>query len=175
MTAPPAGEDGWPASRLWDMALKVYAVPGVAATCLDLQDRRGIDTCLLLLGLWCGHEGLRLDDDAVARCRAEAARWAGELIRPLRGVRRRLKSRLEALATDATAGPVTAVRQSLAAAEIGLERAELILLERCVATVAATVEPGRDAAMAAMHILTGLCEPDRRQVEELLDAAFARA
>ena len=165
--------DGWPPSRLWDMVAALYPAPGVAETCLDLQDRRGIDVCLLLLAVWCGREGLHPDAAAAHCCRAEAAHWAGEVVRPLRGVRRRLKARLEVLGAADLAAPVGDVRQRLAAAEIGLERAELILLERCVANLAATTEPGADAAFAAMQALTNLCSIDRAEVDTLLEAVFA--
>ena len=37
---------------LWDWTLRAYAQPGVPEACLDLQDRHGQNTSLLLWAVW---------------------------------------------------------------------------------------------------------------------------
>jgi len=41
----------------WRFSLDAYGRPGVAAACLDLQDRHGCDVNLILYALWLGRAG----------------------------------------------------------------------------------------------------------------------
>lgn len=76
----------------WDFSLAVYRRPGVAAACLDLQDRRGADVNVLLFAAWAATAcGVRLTAEALARLDAAVAPWREEVVRPLRAVRRRVK------------------------------------------------------------------------------------
>ena len=76
---------------LWDYSLATYSKPGVAAACLALQDRCGLDVNLLLLCCWLGAEGRRLDKEMAGKLIELTADWQREVVMPLRRIRRRLK------------------------------------------------------------------------------------
>lgn len=76
----------------WDYAVDLYGRPGVAAACLNLQDRHGVDVNLLLFAVWAGAaQGVQLDGDQLNAAEQAVAAWRDEVIRPLRAVRRRVR------------------------------------------------------------------------------------
>src|SRR5471032_958989 len=84
-----AGRD---AAELWAFSLEFYARPGIAETCLRLQDAHGLDVNLLLLCCWLGSSGRgRLSEADLAAAEARAAQWRQAVIVPLRAIRRALK------------------------------------------------------------------------------------
>jgi uncharacterized protein (TIGR02444 family) len=117
---PMADEDE--GGALWRFALAVYRKPGVSDACLLLQDRHGCNVPLLLFAAWAGAErGVALTADEVAAAGNAVGPWHGEVVEPLRVVRRRLKH-----------GPPPApdtetvkLRARLQAIEIDAERIEL--------------------------------------------------
>ncbi len=98
-------------SEFWDWAVAVYARPGVAEACLELQDTYGQNVPLLLWAAWRGGD--------VAAAVAMARQWEGEIAAPLRGVRRRLKGRSDA----------EALRERVKAVELEAERTLMAALE----------------------------------------------
>ncbi len=125
---------GFPEHPFWTFSIAVYGRRGVAPACLALQERRGVDVNVLLLCLWLGaREGRLLDRPDLAAVREAVAAWHEEVVRPLRAVRRRLK-------TDALGAPAPLaeeVRRRIAAVEIDAEHVEQLML-------AAAVERGAD-------------------------------
>jgi len=103
-----------PSDRFWAFSLALYEKPGVAPALLELQDRLGLDVNLLLFCCWAGVEGRALSPADVAAVEAVTQPWQVEIIRPLRALRRRLKSGFAALPADA----VAAFRKRLADLEI---------------------------------------------------------
>jgi uncharacterized protein (TIGR02444 family) len=103
---------------IWDWASEVYGRPGVAETCLELQDVHGQNTSLLL---WAVHAATD-DPDLLARG-AEAARaWDRVALAALRAARRALKPPLPPFDE--------AARQTLREEVRGVElAAERLLLE----------------------------------------------
>ncbi|MBI3503389.1 MAG: TIGR02444 family protein [Proteobacteria bacterium] len=102
---------------LWPFALKLYAKPGVAASCLALQDRYGVDIPLLLAAIWHGHGGRgRLDPARRRIWRAAARNWRTAVIGPLRGARAALRM---AAKQDPAIGKL---RRSILAAELAAEK-----------------------------------------------------
>ncbi|MCC6534284.1 MAG: TIGR02444 family protein [Burkholderiales bacterium] len=81
-------------SPLWEFSLAFYAAPGVAEACLRLQDAHGVDVNVLLYVLFLGRRGRRLDGPALDRIEALAKPWRDAVVRPLRSVRRALKTPL---------------------------------------------------------------------------------
>ena len=75
----------------WQFSGIVYARPGVAEACLDLQDRHGIDVNLLLFCAWAGAQGRRLDGGDLGLLRSVSRPWHDEVVAPLRTARRWLK------------------------------------------------------------------------------------
>lgn len=79
-------------NALWRFSCAVYAAPGVAESCLGLQDRHSADVNLLLLAAWLGAaRGARLDAAAIAGL--PGASWQETVIGPLRAARRSVKAR----------------------------------------------------------------------------------
>lgn len=81
------------APALKDFALSLYAREGVPPACLALQESTGLDVNILLFAAWRGTALQRPVSDAdIAAAQALVADWHGEVVRPLRAVRRRLKT-----------------------------------------------------------------------------------
>ena len=99
----------FPDHPFWDFSLAAYGGDGVADACIALQEAHGADVNILLFCAWAGCNGVRLDRTRIeAACSAVAA-WHGEVVRPLRAVRRRLKSAVDG---RAPADPQSADLQS---------------------------------------------------------------
>lgn len=110
---------------LWDFALRVYGAPGVAPACLELQDTLGADVPFLLFAGWMDARGVALDAAEIARLDREIAAWRAEIVRPLRAIRRRLKT-----GPAPAPGPQSeALRDAIKAAELSAEKLELERLE----------------------------------------------
>jgi len=108
-----AGDLEEQASAFWGFATTLYARPGVAPLCLDLQDNAGRDVNLLLLCLWAGeHLGLAFDDWELRDLAAAVAPWNERAVHPLR----RLRSALKGVPMAET------VRAKIGAAELEAER-----------------------------------------------------
>lgn len=102
---------------LWDFSLAYYARPGIAETCVNLQDEQGINVNLLLWCLWLGERGLRLRSDEVQAAQQHIAPWDVQYVTPLRQLRRRLKA--DCGTEDAG---INAVRDKIKQAELAAER-----------------------------------------------------
>jgi uncharacterized protein (TIGR02444 family) len=122
VSAPPPEEPD--PGDLRGFAIALYGREGVASACLDLQERLGLDVNLLLFGAWLAAErSVALTPAQIAAARDEVAAWHDEVVKPLRAVRRQLRT-----------GPAPApsprtdeLRKSIQAIEIA---AELIELDR---------------------------------------------
>ena len=110
----------------WRFSVALYRRPGVAAACLDLQDRRGLDVNLLLFALWRGMAGERLPAARLETLDQLVAAWRERSVRPLRAIRRDLKPLLEELGRRRAAGE--ALRAEIAAAELRAEQIEQAML-----------------------------------------------
>ena len=134
--APPLPLDG----ALWHFAERVYGRPGVAQACLGLQERCHADVNLLLFAAWLGAErGMSLPDPLARQAQQRVAAWHGEIVRPLRAVRQRMKAGPAPAPSSAT----EALRDALKAVEIGSERIELAVLEPLAPEVPQS-DPGSD-------------------------------
>lgn len=112
---------------LWDFSVALYARPGVAEACLQLQDRHGADVCLLLCALWLEQRGVTATPARRDQLRRLATPWQARVTAPLRQLRREWKT---AAATDEG---LAELRRQLAALELQAER---LLLERLQALTA---------------------------------------
>jgi uncharacterized protein (TIGR02444 family) len=122
-------------SEFWDWAVAVYARPGVAEACLELQDTYRQNVPLLLWAAWRGGD--------VAAAAALARQWDGEVIAPLRGVRRRLKGRSGA----------ESLREQVKAVELEAERTLMAALEALAGPVP------DERALAAAAAAWGVAPP----------------
>ncbi|MEZ5490595.1 MAG: TIGR02444 family protein [Gammaproteobacteria bacterium] len=78
----------------WDYSLTHYALPGVAESCLRLQDEYGLDVNLVLCCLWYGYAYGELSRPQLECLTAYSDKWSGQVVRPLRQIRRWLKAEL---------------------------------------------------------------------------------
>ena len=141
MSAPDPAE----APSLRDFAVATYGGDGVQAACLTLQDAHGLDVNVVLFAGWAGAvAGRALGPQDVAAASEAVRRWREEVVRPLRSVRRALKS-MEPLA-DARA----ALRARVKAAELEAELLQLDALEGLAA------ELGRPSAPCAALVDSNL-------------------
>ncbi len=117
-----------PTREFPSFAEALYARPGVAAACLDLQDRRGFDVALLLHACWLGARSLSLSAEQAASLVLATQPWRFEVVRPLRRLRRRLKVGHEGMPRQKS----EPVRELVKAAELAAERALLAVLETAI-------------------------------------------
>ena len=123
---PPPARAGGVTVPLRQFALAVHDVEGVPASCVLLQDRFDLDVNVLLLGAYIGVQGKAMSAEDVDAARAVVDTWHDEVVRPLRAVRRRLKSG-PAPAPDAR---TASLRRHVAGSELDAELVELDELGR---------------------------------------------
>ncbi|WP_117193326.1 TIGR02444 family protein [Rhizobium terrae] len=161
-------EDG-----LWNFALKLYGAPGVADACLVLQDENGVDVPVLLFSAWLAKNSVSLSTAEIARLDDLVKDWRNEVVRPLRAVRRRLKSGPRPAPTKET----ETLRNGVKGAELGAEKIELAVLEAegqaLIALGAGFGDAGGNLARALRHFHGS--EPDAKAFQALavVEKAFS--
>ena len=166
-----------PAARVTvrQFALAVHQSEGVPAACVLLQDRFDLDVNVLLLAAYVGAvRGQTFTPDSLEAVRAVTDPWQRQVVRPLRAVRRRLKT-----------GPAPApdprtdeVRSGVKKAELDAELIELDELGRWVDGLASPPAAGdaTNRARAAMDVVVHDHIPGALSDEESLAlAAIAQA
>ena len=157
------------AGPFWDFSVAVYGRPGVAAACLSLQDRQGVDVNVLLFCLWCASRGLRVTALELRGALEQVGPWQRDVVAPLRSVRRSLKGAPQAGAE--------ALRSRVAALELEAERLEQCLLE----SLAPAATPGgsapADLATANVEAYAAVADlnwaaRDAADLAALLEGAF---
>ena len=119
----------------WRFSLVFYALPGVAAALIALQDRDGFDVNVILYALWLGlARGHAMKAADLAAAEAAAAPLREAVVVELRALRRRLRAHPDA--------DVQALRGRVQAVEISAERA---VQERLAGCVPAPLPSGRDS------------------------------
>lgn len=113
-------------SAFWAFTLAVYGRPGVAPACLGLQDRHGLDVNLLMFCCWVAVQGLALDQHTLRAADEAVAGWRNQVVKPLRGLRRRLKRDLPGFPAD----EVAALRRRILDVELETERLAQSRLEQ---------------------------------------------
>ena len=159
-------------SQFWTFSLAFYGCAEVAEACLRLQDEASVDVNVMLYLLFLAANGKRIDSPALERIEAAAVEWRDAIVRPLRGVRRRLKSSVGPFEAEQTA----ALRSDVKAIELEAERLQQLMLERMLTPSALKASDG-DPQQCARHNL-GLYArwvgtSPGRDIERILDA-FSR-
>lgn len=101
---------------LWPYAVKIYTQPRVSDCCIALQDRLGVNVCLVLAMIWLAARGrccTTASTEILAQC---AADWDAVLA-PLRIARRALRQRSASLYAEAGQLELAVERQLLLALE----------------------------------------------------------
>lgn len=134
----------FPDHPLWDFSLDVYARPGVEPACLALQDDHGADINVLLALIWAGAQGVRLTAADLDRLVGGVADWHTKVVRPLRAVRRDMKTGLGAPAPMADK-----LRAEIKRLELDAEHLGQLMLAQTL--------PGGGAPPAAESALAAAC------------------
>jgi uncharacterized protein (TIGR02444 family) len=79
-------------SPFWRFSLRFYARPKVASACLALQDEAGADVNLLLFLLFLADHERQISAEDIAGLDQRIVAWRSEVVKPLRALRRALKS-----------------------------------------------------------------------------------
>jgi uncharacterized protein (TIGR02444 family) len=79
-------------NEFWRFSLAVYKPADVAAECLALQETVGVDVNLLLFCAWLGTRAIVLSRSDIEAASRVVAPWHTSVVRPLRGVRRHIKT-----------------------------------------------------------------------------------
>lgn len=157
-------------SPFWTFSLRVYASDGVAAECLALQDRLGLDVNVLLFAAWLGIvRGVTLDEAEMERINKVAAGWSNDVVLPLRAVRRRLKRMPEIAHAD-----VQALRKRVAETELFAEQIEQAFLHQMADGLPAPQAGAGEAALRAnLAAVLRSCgaDPDDNPLPGLIAAA----
>jgi uncharacterized protein (TIGR02444 family) len=150
----PADETAAAAEAFWAFSLDFYARPGVAATCLALQDGRGLDVNIVLLCCWHGWSGRgQLSPADLDRVETAVAGWRGAVVEGLRSVRRALKG------VRVTTAPT--LRAEVQRLELAAEReAQQLIVAALLSGPAAPGDPGGNAAASlASYLAAHQCDP----------------
>jgi uncharacterized protein (TIGR02444 family) len=156
----------------WRFSLSLYRRPGVAAACLELQDRRNLDVNLLLFALWRGMAGERLTSARLTTLDLLMADWRDRSVRPLRNIRRDLKPLLERLGPHRAAAE--ALRAEIAAAELRAEQIEQAMLFD-QAGPPAEESAGIALALANLDQLLGMLAAPDPSLDDAARSAIAAA
>lgn len=76
----------------WEFSLAIYAQPGVADACLELQETQAVDVNVLLYVCWCAWQGWALEVSDVAAVDAAIADWRRDVVLPIRKLRQSLRN-----------------------------------------------------------------------------------
>lgn len=113
---------------LWKFSVSIYQQPGVAAECLALQDRIGVNVNVLLFGIYVGCQfGALLACDDISAADHAIVQWHAHVVRALREVRQHLKHR-SARSEAPHAEAIEQLRTQVKLAELESERIESALL-----------------------------------------------
>ncbi|GAB4524885.1 MAG: hypothetical protein Kow00133_13320 [Amphiplicatus sp.] len=167
------------AQGFWAWSLDRYARPGVEEALIALQDRRGLDVCLLLWCAWCGERFDAVDPQAMAQAVALARPWSRDVTGPLRAVRRALKTP----SSEAARAGAPILRETVKKLELDAERIAHAALADLAHAFAPRAEPPglSDAQARARRNFGTYLAAEGRDGEEadaetraLLDALAAR-
>jgi uncharacterized protein (TIGR02444 family) len=138
------------ADALWSFIKRLYAQPGLAPMCLELQDQHGVDVTLLFQLLLLAHDNHSVSPAGVAQIEAAAKPWRDAVIAPLRRIRRDLKT----MPPHYPEAP--ALRETISASEIEADRMQLLFLQNDSTETEASATPGqaaeRSLAAYCMHL-----------------------
>ncbi|MBX2856758.1 MAG: TIGR02444 family protein [Rhodobacteraceae bacterium] len=129
----------------WDFSLALYATEGAPEACLRLQDDSGCDVNMALFCLWIGLMSGHSPEDILQSATSLSEEWARRAVRPLRAVRRDLKSGVEGVAWDV-------VRNQIKSVELAAEKAQQEALEALAFKASPpSARLGREQAAAAFN------------------------
>ena len=118
---------------LWEFSLKLYAEPGVAASCLSLQDQHGFDVNLVLFCIWYGCRHGELTEDLLETALETSDSWRETVVQPLRHLRTaRTKARILMESAYSSSSEISALKERIENAELDAERIQQHELEKLI-------------------------------------------
>jgi len=132
----------------WNFSVTYYERDGVSRSLLNLQDRYDLDVNLILLAIWAGTElAFHLKKEDFQALDAMTSNWRDNIVKPLRAVRRELKTRTigKTLGEDR-------LRAAVAAAELDSERLAQITLAKKLSELAPLATTNKPAAVVAANL-----------------------
>lgn len=148
---------------LWHFAVACYAMPGVEAACLELQDA-GADVCLLLAGAWLEGRNVSCSAERLEKLTRLSTDWRADVVAPLRHLRQTWR---EAAVTDSM---LAGLRERVKAIELDAERVQLDRL----ANAAKDWSNSGESADWLDQLNTALPKEARAKLSMLRRAAFAQ-
>lgn len=137
---------------LVEFALGVYRADGVGAACLHLQDVFGVDVNVVLFATHVGAvRGEVLTPSTLEAAHGRVDAWHRDVVQPLRGVRKRLKTGPDPAPDESTAK----LRAKIAKVEIEAELVELARLGEpgWISEAPAAVGSAEECAAAAIRVV----------------------
>jgi uncharacterized protein (TIGR02444 family) len=135
-------------SPFWRFSLALYGQVDVPAACLRLQDECGADVNVMLFTLFLARAGRLIGSGDIDRMEAVAGPWRDEVVRPLRAVRRVLKSPPDQFQNEVTQNLRAAVQRI----ELEAERLQQLALERTLPAQAVGVTEVANQDCAARNL-----------------------
>jgi len=135
-------------SEFWRFSLGFYRGPGVAAACLLLQERCGVDVNVLFYLLFLADRRRCANKADIARMDAAAAPWRAQTVESLRALRRLLKEGLPPF----DAMEVDALRKGIKRLELDAEWIEQEALERLFPEAGFTAAEGSRVGAALFNL-----------------------
>jgi uncharacterized protein (TIGR02444 family) len=132
-------------SPFWRFSLRFYARSKIAAACLALQDEAGADVNLLLFLLFLADHRRQISGSDLARLDDAVKAWRGQVVKPLREIRRALKAGVGKVPNAVS----ETFRAQIKRLELESERIEQHELERMNAMNFGVVEESRSVAARA--------------------------
>lgn len=115
-----------PSTSFWEFSTNIYHKPGVERALLMLQQRFGVDVNMLLLCCWAARfRHLRLSASGIGDLVGLVGVWQSDVVRPLRRLRHKLKSRQAGVLSDSA----EALGERILDLELDAERIEQSFLE----------------------------------------------
>ena len=150
-------DQGKSATDHWQFSLAVYTREGVAAHCLALQDRLGLDVNVLLMMLWAaGQWGKAPTTQQIEDADSTIVAWRHEVVVPLRQLRTRLKTG----PAPAPGAATEALRGEVKRLELDAERLQQDVLAQWV----------KEQALAKTRVGSA-AEPESQSQSSLADSA----
>jgi uncharacterized protein (TIGR02444 family) len=139
----------------WTFSLGYYRAAGVSEACLELQDNCGVDVNVVLFLLWQATQKRQFAAVQVKALTEKVGPWQIDVIGPIRGLRRMLKSDAPLL----DKGSAELFRTKIKAIELEAERLQQEAMHAMAAGIvseaAATTEAAARASIAAYESVTG--------------------
>lgn len=158
-------------SPFWRFSIKFYQVPGVAPSCIELQDQADVDVNVLFFLLWLATQNRALNKEQVADIERSIGPWREMAVVPIRNVRRALKSPPPVIAPDVAEGFRTRIKAVELEAERLQQEALFQIAERGIGSPAASSVA---AAKASVSAYQAVLRPFPAAPLETILSAFAK-